>query len=324
MDDKNIEKEIKTGEPTTDAPESVPEVDDESELDKVLEESIEAVKAGKELTPTKEEAEPEEPKVETPEESKAEDTSTPPVEVEPEAEAEKTQEYEFRIPNKGKFESDESFEKRVELLDLVKKRKLAKTPEQRQQISEEIKTAKSNLKTLNGTDRFVNPLNEKTAEKTDPPIEDVKDEALEADKERLKQLGGATKEDIIEVVQQERLNAEVKNTLDTFVGRHNELKDEDTREVFFDFVDSNYKWQGKSGKDLMTVLELARENMFKPSESIQDRVLKGANVQEKVNAMQFPGGTIAKNDFSPEMRKSIDELTATGMSEEKAIELLSD
>ena len=74
----------------------------------------------------------------------------------------------------------------------------------------------------------------------------------------------------------------------------------------------------------MTVLELARENMFKPSESIQDRVLKGANVQEKVNAMQFPGGTVAKSDYSPEMRKSIDELKATGMTEEKAIELLTE
>ena len=40
--------------------------------------------------------------------------------------------------------------------------------------------------------------------------------------------------------------------------------------------------------------------------------------------MQFPGGTIAKGDFSPEVRQSIEELKATGMSEEKAIELLTD
>jgi hypothetical protein len=64
--------------------------------------------------------------------------------------------------------------------------------------------------------------------------------------------------------------------------------------------------------------------MFKPSESIQERVLKGANVQEKVNAMQFPGGTIAKSEYTPDVRKSIDELVATGLSEEKAIELISD
>lgn len=297
--------------------ESKVEVIDETELDKELEESINSVQAGKVLTPVKEEAKAEEPKVETPEAPKPEDPSKPPVDDTKEAE------YEFRVPNKGKFESDESYEKRIELLDLVKRKKLAKTDEQRQLISDEIKTAKSQIKNLNGSDRLTNKLNQKGEEVIEKPLE-TEDETLLADKERLKQLGGATKEDIEAIVQQERLATDVKNTLDKFVDRHSELKDEDTREVFFDFVDSNYNWQNKGGKELMTVLELARENMFKPSETIQERVLKGANVQEKVNAMQFPGGSIAKTDFSPEMRKSIDEITATGLSEEKAIELLSD
>ena len=293
------------------------DIDDDTELDKSLEESIKSVQAGKELAPTpkSEEVKPEEKKEATPEAPKAEDTSTPPVEPE------KEEKYEFRVPNKGKFESDESYEKRIELLDLVKKRKLAKSPEQKQQLSEEIKTAKSQIKNLNGTDKFINPLNQKSEvvpEKTE------EDELLKADKERLKQLGGATKEDIEEIVQKERLAGEVKSTLDKFIDRHTELKDEDTREVFFDFVDSNYNWQNKSGKELMTVLELARESMFKPSETIQERVLKGANVQEKVNAMQFPGGSIAKTEHSPEMANSIKELIATGMSEEKALELLSE
>jgi hypothetical protein len=297
------------------------EVDDESELDKSLEESIASVQAGNELTPP-EKAKVEEPKGETPEVPKPEENSTPPVdEVKPDEV--KKDGYEFRIPNKGKFESDESYEKRIELLDLVKKRKLAKTDEQRQQISEEIKTTKGQIKNLNGADRFVNPLNQKSGEAIQQPAE-AEDATLAADRERLKQLGGATKEDIQAIVQQERLATDVKNTLDRFVERHSELGDEDTREVFFDFVDSNYNWQNKSGKELMTVLELARESMFKPSETIQERVLKGANVQEKVNAMQFPGGTIAKTEFSPAMRKDIDELIATGLSEEKAIELLSD
>jgi len=132
------------------------ETEDDTELDKVLEESIESVKAGNALAPS-EQAKPEEPKEETPEELKVEEPSTPPVdegkpvEVKPEkveTEEVKPEGYEFRIPNKGKFESDESFEKRIELLDLVKKRKLAKTDDQRQQISEEIKTAKSNLNFL--------------------------------------------------------------------------------------------------------------------------------------------------------------------------------
>jgi len=342
----NINKEIK------------PEVvEDETELDKELEASIESVKAGNVLPPVVEAPEePSTPPVDNvvepggtgpgetgpaptgPGETGPGETGPAPVVPGPTGPGETGPAptgpvepgptgYEFRVPNKGKFESDESFEKRIELLDLVKKRKLAKTPEQRQLISDDIKTTKNQIKTLNGTDRFVNPLNQQaTVEepKTELKPGEVVDETLAADQKRLKDLGGVTKEDLEQIVQRERLNADVKNTLDNFVDRYSELKDIDTREIFFDFVDANYAWQGKGGKELMTVLELARENMFKPSETIQERVLKGANVQEKVNAMQFPGGTIAKTDYSPEMRKDLDELIATGMSEEKAIELLSD
>ncbi len=312
----NIKKEIETEEVIEKTEGVTPEVEveDDSELDKVLEESIESVKAGKKLDPVEEgEAKSEESEGATQEVPETEETSTPPVEAEKEG-------YEFRIPNKGKFESDESFEKRVELLDLVKMRKLAKSPEQRQELSDQIKTTKNQLKTLNGTDKIINSLNDNQ----NPIEEKEEDETFKQDKERLRELGGATKEDIQKIIEDNRINENIKNTLDNFVGRHKELSDEDVREVFFDFVDSNYKWQGKSDNDLMTVLELARDSMFKPSESIQERVLKGANVQEKVNAMQFPGGTIAKTDFSPEMQSSIEELKAAGMSEEKALELLSD
>jgi len=288
-------------------------VNDDAALDKELAESLDGIKAGKEPASVKVEDKPKEP--ETP---KVEDHSNPLAEVKKEGE------YDFRVPNKGKFESDESFEKRIELMDLVKRRKLAKTDEQKQQLSEEIKTAKSQIKNLNGTDKITNPLNKISGVDIEKKKEEPEDEALKADKERLRQLGGATKEDIEQIIQKERIASEVKSTLAKFVDRHTELKDDDAREVFFDFVDSNYNWQNKSGKELMTVLELARESMFKPSETIQDRVLKAANVQEKVNAMQFPGGTVAKNDFSPDVRKSIDELKATGLSEEKAIELLSE
>lgn len=289
-------------------------VDDESALDKELEESITAVRTGNTLEPSaqaKTEVKPEE----TPAEAKEEEQTSPaPVE-----EGKKEEGYEFRIPNKGKFESDESYEKRIQLLDLVKKRKLAKSDDQRQSFSEQIQTTKNQLKTLNGADKITNPLN--SVENSNQPEED---EATKADRERLKQLGGATKEDIAEIIRQERIAADTKSTLEKFVERYPDLQDPDVREVFFDFVDTNYNWNGKTGKDLMTVLELARENMFRPSESIQDRVLKGANVQQKINAMQFPGGTVAKQEYSPEMQKSIEELVATGMSKEKAIELLSD
>lgn len=293
-------------------------VNEEESLDKELDAALTEIKAGKapDAAPAAE-VKPEAKSEETPAEPKEGEPSTPPTEE---------AEYEFRLPKrndgtspKGKFESDETYEKRVELTDLIQKRKLAKTEAQRNTLSEQIKATKTELGILSGRSKLTNPLQEAAGKK-----EEEEDETVKADRERLRQLGGATKEDIEEIVQRERQALEVKSTLEKFVDRHKELKDEDTREVFFDFVDSNYNWQNKSSRELMTVLELARENMFRPAETLQERVLKGANVQEKVNAMQFPGGTIAKSDYSPEMRKSIDELKATGMSEEKALELLAD
>lgn len=287
-----------------DTKETVVVANEDAELDKELAETLSTIKAGN--TPeVKTEATPITP---------GEEGASKPQEV-PGAK----EEYEFRVPNKGKFESDESYEKRIELMDQVKRRKLATTPEQRELISAEIKKTKSQIQNLNGTDKIINPLNQSVV-----AVKEEEDEATKADKERLKQLGGATKEDIQTIIQQERFEADVTNTLKTFTERTPELKDDDVREVFFDFVEANYNWQGKSGKELMTVLALAKESMFKPSETLQERVLKGANVQEKVNAMQFPGGTITKSALSPEMKNSLDELKATGMSEEKALELLSD
>lgn len=287
---------------------------DEADLDKELADSIASVQAGKALVPETPII-PEAKAGETAVKLKEEPSSTAPI-----AEV-KEEGYEFRVPNKGKFESDESFEKRVELLDLVKRRKLASTPEQKQDLSKEIQTTKNQLKNLNGSDKIINPLN--SAETViQPKIEE--DEATKADRERLKQLGGVTKDDIENIISERDTTANIKSTLESFVERHPELKDADVREVFFDFVDSNYNWNGKTGKGLMTVLELARENMFKPSESIQDRVLKGANVQEKVNAMQFPGGTNIRSELSPENKKALDELKSTGLSEEVALELLSE
>lgn len=293
-------------------------IDDEAALDAELASSLEAVKAGQTLE-EKPQGQPAAPEATGPTGAPA-PTGATGTDGEGDGIPQPTGadgEAEFRIPNKGKFESDESYEKRIELFDLVKRRKAATTPEAKEALSAEIKKAKGELKTLGATERFIQPKTEAT-----PTGEDDPD--LAADKERAKALGLLTKEDAAELVQQERLTQEVQSNLKTFVERKAELKDEDVREVFFDFVDANYVWQGKSGKDLIAVLEMAHEAMFRPSETVQERVLKAAGVQEKVNAMQFPGGTGAKTTFSPEMQKSIDELKATGMSEDKAIELLSE
>jgi hypothetical protein len=235
-------------------------------------------------------------------------------------------EMEFRIPNQGKFESDEAYARRVELFDLVRRRKAATTPEAKEALSAEIRKAKGELKTLGVAGRFTQQKAEGTTTTVPGPTGATGgvDPALLADQERLRALGGATKEDVEAIIQQTQHDATVAADLKAFVEKHAALKDEDVREVFFDFVDSSYVWQGKAGKELATVLEMAYENMFRPAESVQERVLKGASVQEKVNAMQFPGGTGGKTTYSPEMQKSIDELKATGLSEEKAIELLSE
>lgn len=229
-----------------------------------------------------------------------------------------TGEDQFRVPQQGKYETDEAFEKRVELFDLVQRRRAAPTLEAKAKLSEDIKKAKGDLRQLGNS---VSPI---IQQKVDGSPTGEVDPALAADQARLRQVGGATKEEVAEIIHQERVAQEIKSDIQKFVDSNPSLKDEDVREVFFDFVESNYAWEGKSGKDLRVILSMAHDAMFRPSDTIQERVLKAANVAEKVNAMQFPGGTGAQMTFSPEMKASIDELKATGMSEEKAIQLLSE
>lgn len=305
---------------------------DESELDAALEASIAAVKAGQtlEAQPSGQTGEtgPTGPTGEAPTGETAPAGETGSTGEAPTGETSATGptgEADIRIPNKGKFESDEAYEKRIELFDLVKKRKAATTPEAKAALSAEISKAKGELKTLGGGERFIQPRTDGAPTGATGESGEV-DPELAADQERLRALGGATKEDIAAIIAQTKFDETVKTDLQSFVAKdtHPELKDEDVREVFFDFVDQNYVWQGKSGKALTATLEMAYENMFRPTESVQDRVLKAAKVAEKVGAMQFPGGTGKQTTHSPEMQRSIDELKSTGMSEEKALELLSE
>jgi len=307
---------------------NVPEVNDDSALDAELEKSIADVQAGKVLESKDEDQTAEEgatgADAPTGDEAETGDEETPTEPTEPAGEeAGDSQttgaegEDEFRIPHKGKWETDEAYEKRVELFDLVRRRRAAETPEAKEKLSEEISKVKGNLKLLSGTERF-------TQQKAEDSPEGDPNPELDTDKERAKQLGLMTKEEAAEMFRQERMTQEVQSDLKGFVEAHKQLQDEDVREVFFDFVDNNYNWQGKSGQELKSVLGMAYENMFRPSETMQQRVLKGAGISEKVNAMQFPGGSTTKGSHSPEIQKSIDELKATGMSEEKALELLAE
>lgn len=236
-----------------------------------------------------------------------------------------TGEDEFRIPNQGKFESDEAYAKRVELFDLVKQRRTATDPAVKAQLTEKIKSAKGELKSLGGSERFIpSKVGESSTGATGPSgATGEVDPDLAADKARLKALGGMTQEEFDQKLAERDHQVTVRSDVNNFVSSHPTLKDEDAREVFFDFVDNNYLWQGKSGNALKQTLEMAYEAYFRPKESVSDRVLKASDVAGKVGAMAFPGGTGSKQTHSPEVKQSIDELKATGMSEDKAIELLS-
>lgn len=296
-------------------------IEDESELDSILEESINSVKAGQTLTE------------ETPQsQTGAEDDSSESKDTteSDESSGEKDGNSQattvagdeaIRIPEKGKFESDEAYEKRVELAELVRQRKAATTPEAKEALAEKIKEARKQVGRADIAAKFTQPKVENVIQKDQ---EQEQDPSIQADLERAKTIGIATQDDIREVIQQERFQQSVQDTIANFVEKTGELADEDVREVFFDFVDQNFIWQGKTGKELSTVLSLAKEAMFRPAETIQDRALKAADIQNKVGAMQFPGGTGTKVTFSQDIKQSIEELKATGMSEEKALELLSD
>lgn len=287
-------------------PEKIEDNNDESVLDQELEASLNALKAEtlvEEVKPT-----------ETPEDPTSPDSDEgKPSEIETETEAvPKTEENkEFKPPVKGKFESEESFQKRIELANLVKQRKEARTAEDKDSIQKDIQNIRKDLSKLNSKN-INNSLNpDEVPPKTLNELDQDEPEAT------------VTIGEVERMLEEREFERSVKSTIQTFIERHETLKnDEDQREVFFDFVESDFNWQGKTGADLLRVLEMARETMFKPSESIQDRVLKSANVAEKVNAMQFPGGTITKPGLTPTQQKSVDEMVATGMSADKALELI--
>lgn len=293
---------------------------DEAALDAAIAADIAAVRAGETIATAPTGATGEAPTGEVPTGPTGATGEAPTGEPQPTG---ATGEQDHRLPNKGKWESDAAYEKRVELFDLVKRKQAATTPEAKAALSEEIKKVKGELKTSSIAERFIQPRTEGAPTGASGETGEI-DPTLAADQARLKALGGLTREEMRAELQQDRHEAAVENDLKNFVGGHDELKDPDVREVFLDFVEENYAWQGKSGAALSAVLEMAYENMFRPAESVQERVLKGADVQSKVNAMQFPGGTGSQITRTPEQQKDLEELKATGMSEEKALELLSD
>ena len=220
------------------------------------------------------------------------------------SEGQQESEYDFRAPIRGKFESDESYQVRFEIAQKIQERNNAKSQADYNKIQEEIKSLRSELSSIGLNEKITRSHNNHTVG------------ASPESNDSLAQVH--------DLIRKEFETREISSTLNNFVAKHKELQDEVTRDVFFDFVENNFNYQGKTGQDLARVLELARSAMFRKSESIQDRVLKSANVQEKVNAMQFPGGTVTRQGMSPELQKAHEELKGQGLSEEQISVLLSD
>ena len=298
--------EIKNENPEEVIPEIVIPVDEEKALDDSINDIISKAKQAEHVEDTTT------PTVEV-------KTDTPPAEVVVPKEETPTEpapeSIDFtKAPTKGKFESDESYTMRVNLFDLINQRKTAKTQGEKDAIQEQMKALRTEISDLSrkskpsllnfnndDTPQYVKP-EEGTQPLTPEQIDAIVDQKL----------------------QQRQQVIENKSVIDSFFDKHAEFKDPDVKDVFIEFFDNNYKIDGKSPKEVTVVLDLARQAMFRPSETVQERVLKAAGVQEKVNVMQFPGGTIVKPGLTAEQQKSIDEIVATGMSEQKARELILD
>lgn len=224
---------------------------------------------------------------------------------------EKTPTYDLRVPVRGPFESEESYAVRLQISEMLKKRETASTEDERSEVQKELKKFREEFGHLINSNR-----SQFSQDRDDAPSDVQPDDGS--------QKKFVSVDELDKILAEKQIQTENKFIIDSFFSKHPEFSDQNVRDVFVDFFDSNYKIDGKSGSQITQVLELARSAMFKPAQSIEERVLKGANVQEKVNAMQFPGGTIVRNGLTPDQQRSVDEMKAAGISEDRARELILD
>ncbi len=282
----------------------------DADLDAELQQQLDAINS---KTTAETSGVPVEPKTteETSQDNSVETTASPVVTEEAKAEGSDTQteqdEYDFKAPIRGKFESEDSYQVRLEIAEKIRERNLAKDQGEKDLLQKELKALRSELSNIGLNEKFT---------RSHQTNENSNDASPDDSNALLKQAEA--------IVEKKFFEKEITSTLNNFVSTTKELQNEVTRDVFFDFVESNFNWQGKSGSDLSKVLTLAKEAFFRKPETLQERVLKSANVQEKVNAMQFPGGSASKAGLSPEMQASFDELKSQGLSDDQAMTLISD
>lgn len=295
------------------------QIDDDSELDSqinaILSKNKSAEHAGS-ANPTETVIESNDDDEST-DDTSTEDTSSKDVSPQNESqssnESQGTDEFDFKQPTKGKFESEESYQLRLEIAERIKEKKTAKSEEERSEIQKEISELRKEFRFINN-----NRSQSFNRDSTDSDVQsrdETTQEKIEIDPQSLDKM-------VAEKVQSERVRIETESAITSFFDKYKDFKDNDVKQVFIDFFDSNYKIEGKNAKQVIQTLELARSAMFKPTESIQEKVIKSANVQQKVNAMQFPGGTIVRSGLNQEQEQSVKELMATGMSEDRARALI--
>jgi len=280
-------------------------IEDDLSIDKMIDDQIEEVKSR--TAETGDTNHQQTAKTEDESTDKSEDGAESPTSKASQEESEESAPEEvidFKNPTKGRNESDTAYEKRVELSHLVHMRKTAKNTDERNQIQDDIYKARQDLRKIN-TENF-NRAEISNHEGTSP-----NGDTTQEDTQSMIQRGIAVELNKIQSTQ----------VVEDFIKSNKQLQDEDFREVFFDFIDSDFNWQGKSPTQLKHILDLAYSAMVRPEETFEDKVIKSSKVHEAVTAMQFPGGSIAVEGFSKERESDISELEATGMSREKAIVL---
>lgn len=287
----------------------VPPIDDEAALDALIDADVSKIRAEQPGA-----ANPSEPATDPKgEEGAGDPTAKDPIDPQVPADqgaqpTDNAPAFELKTPVKGKFESDASFEIRQNLFELVKQKKAARDPGEASDIERQIAEIREGFKTIK---TITNPKDSNAPEVVQPSPAAQDDSVVR-------------KEDLPKILEEMRAETEAKVTIDSFFEKHPELSDKDVRDAFTDFFDLNFKLEGKDSKGISQVLEIAHAAMFRPNESIQERVIAGANVNEKVNAMQFPGGTLVQTGLTPEQDASVKEMVAAGVPEDKARELILD
>jgi hypothetical protein len=221
--------------------------------------------------------------------------------------------YEFKAPIKGQFESEESFAMRQQLALLIANKKASNNPQEQDVIQNQIKEIRNDLRNLK-PDIINKPSNNNDGTPSNVQPEEG-DQTVQTPQDIAKQ--------VLETIQTQQYNESMTKEVNSFLNKYPEFKDQEVRDTFIEFFDDNYKLEGKTPEQCKMVLELARQAMFRPEETVQERVLKAAGVQNQVNAMQFPGGTVVKQALPKEQQDSIDEMVKAGISEERAKELIS-